>query len=981
MDIRQFFRTVCPSAGPYLIAIPVQWHDRETGELKKGFRHTAHDTVEAAAQHATALATDSEAPAEVYFALGNVKENRKKGVRLQSNIKQLKAFWLDLDVDPSVPGKYTDQTSAVQALKAFCKTFSFPKPTLVNSGGGIHCYWPLVDDINVDQWNHYARLLKAVVAKHGLRTDPSRTSDCASVLRPAGTFNWKTGSPRPVSVVVSGGLIDNTHMLARIAAAADELNAQPAPAASAPSITIPGANPAASGQSHADNSGARAGAVEDIPSNPKRVVSKCQQLRAQAMEPSKVDEPSWYAMVGCLRFAVKGEKAVHAMSKGYPGYDPAETDRKLEQHKAGGFGPSTCVAFENAHPAGCEGCPYKGKITTPLQLGRETPEAPAPMALFQSSGGQQLSVPLPDPPKPYKRAVRSDGTCYITATIVYPDESEEDIVVYQNDLYPIGLHYDERESKFFVTLKRYLPKDGWDEYEVALGKFFDKRNLAIMLGDMGIMPSLDRIEHLVNYMIGYIQELQQSAKAAMVYAKMGWRDEDKFVMPDKVITSLGHETVEPSRNTVNALRWKEPKGDIEEWKSVARLYERPGMEALQFGFGVGFAAPLFRFTNFDGMIVSMVGEKGCGKSSAAKLANSVWGHQKVGWMDIKGDTLRAFYNKLGVLQNLPATFDEVTNLPADELSDLCYSVSKGEGRQRLKQDGSAKEDFGSWQTIMLTTSNASLHSRLTMAKADASAESARVFEFYVPSNTLQKAVADTAFEKLNHNFGLAGPMFMDFVISNVSAVRDRVLYWMRIVDKKASVSSGERFWSAAPACVLTAFEITNGINLTNVDIGRLLDFVVSVIGKMRTTVTAAVQSGFNLLSEYLNVSLAHTLTIGNEPQLGKIPMIKQEPRGELRIRFEEWHGLLFVDRADVRRYCAQQAVDPNKLREELMAAGVLLKDQRIKLGKHTSFGHGQTWCWVLDANHPAMGAAHADLTSSSHTVAAQAIQQAQGAEQ
>lgn len=977
MDTQQFLRAVWPSTGPYVTAIPVSWVDKQTGEHKSAFKHTAHDDVASAASTAVAQSTDREAPLDVYFALGSVREKRKKGQRKKENIARLGAFWLDIDVRDDKLGCYATFDIAAHALKNFCSSYQFPKPLVVQSGGGLHVYWPLATDLDADKWDHYAPLLDAVVKKHGLLVDPSRTHDRASVLRPVGTYNWKTGSPREVKALNAVGKIDTDKVLRCIAAAAETLNVSATKAPAAP-LSIPGQNPAANVIAHADNSAAAKGTVEEVPSNPKRVVSKCQQLLKQAQDPSSVDEPQWYAMVGCLRHAEKGIPAVHAMSKGYPGYDASETDAKIQQHIDGGFGPSTCVAFENANPGGCDGCPFKGKVTTPLQLGRERQPLAAPTVDVKTHTGQTLKLALPPAPSPYKRVANASGKTVVMVTVTNADDHEEDIEVYDHDLFPCGLYFDERQSKYFVSIRRHLPKDGWADFDVALGSFFDKRNLAITLGDIGVVPMLHNLEHLVTYMHAYIKQLQESAKAAVVYAKMGWRDDDQFILPDRVITKAGSEVVAPGRNTINALRWVEPRGDLEEWKSVARLYEAPGLESLQFAFGLGFACPLFRFTNYEGMLVSLVGDAGCGKSSAALLANSVWGHKRVGWADSQHDTIKAFYNKLGVLNNLPVTYDEITNLEAGDLSDLCYSVSKGEGRQRLNQDGSAKEDFGSWQTMMLVTSNASLHSRLTLAKADSSAEAARVFEYYVPSHTLSKHVADTYFDKLNYHFGLAGPIYMEYVMNNINSIRDRVQYWMKVVDRQAEVSSGERFWSAAPACVLSGFEVSNTLGLTNVDIPRLLQFVVQAIGKMRVSVSTAVRSGFTILSDYLNSNLDKTLTLGSEPQPGRVALITQEPRGKLCIRYEQWRERLFIDRADFRKYCAQQSLDPAKLREELVKHNVLVDEARVVLGKNTNFGRGQTWCWVLDMASPMMGGAQAGMTSSARDVANQAVTNAQG---
>jgi hypothetical protein len=68
-----------------------------------------------------------------------------------------------------------------------------PLTVFVNSGYGLHIYWVLCEPLSESEWRKYAKRLAALFAKHGLKVDPSRTKDSASILRPPGTHNWKNG--------------------------------------------------------------------------------------------------------------------------------------------------------------------------------------------------------------------------------------------------------------------------------------------------------------------------------------------------------------------------------------------------------------------------------------------------------------------------------------------------------------------------------------------------------------------------------------------------------------------------------------------------------------------------------------------------------------------------------------------------------------------------------------------------------------------
>jgi len=970
--VASLLANVLPEEGPYLLATPASFI--KDGETIRYFKHMAFDTVPDLEHAAHKAAGD---PLDAYFALGSVHEVKPKDVRKKPNISRLRSFWLDIDVR-AAGNHYRTMGEAAGALKAFCKCNNLPKPFIVDSGGGLHCYWAMTESVEKEKWEHYAAILKAATVKFGLLADHSRTSDCASVLRVPGTVNCKTDPPLPVVAAVQGKAATPTQLLAAIAGSQYDAT-QVRSTVTTVGVPSLGARPAHIAGGEVNEEAAGGLGVSMTEANAKRVVRKCKQLMWQASNAKLVEEPQWYAMIGCLRHAKDGVQAVHAMSKQYPGYTSHETDAKVNQHIEGGAGPTLCQTFEDLRPDGCDGCPYQGKISTPLQLGREMQAEEAPVIEPKVVHGAERPVgTLPDPPFPFKRVKNhKTGEIGIAYSLIGEDNYEEEVVIYEHDIYPEQIIFDEREGKYVAQVRRYLPKDGWDSLPVPLGKFYDKRSLASTLGDLGVMPDIGKIELLVQYMVGYIRELQKHARSAVIYAQLGWREEDRFVLGDRVIYSDHVETINPHKNIVNALGWREPRGELAEWRKVMAMYEHEGLESFQFGAGVAWAAPLFKFTNFNGMIVSMVGEKGCGKSSIMHLVNSVWGHKEHSWVDMEHDTLRAFYNKLGVLKNLPVCYDEVTNLAEEPLSDLCYAISKGQGRQRLNQDGSAKENYGNWQTMLLSTSNASLHGRLGNVKSDASAEAVRVFEYYMPTGQIPKAEADETLDLLNYNYGLAGDIYIKEVLGDVAAVQERIKYWTRYMEDNAQVTSGERFWAAGPACVLAGYEVANRVGLTNVDIDRLATFSVKAVRNMRGVVSENTKNPNNAIADYLNSNLRNMLVLNSQPLDGKLAMVAQEPRDAVRVRYEVWNSTAYIDRSHLREWCSARSVDWATLKQTLKRQGILKGETRMVLGKGTSWKTAQTWCWQLDMAHPEMAGVQQASAMNATEITAAAVASAQ----
>lgn len=114
------------------------------------------------------------------------------------------SFALCFSILTAVKKNYIDQADGAAALSAFIKATGLPTPTLVNSGGGLHVYWPLTRDVTVDEWKPVARSLKQLCTKQVLHADPSVTTDAARILRVPGTNNFKNGQSRPVQIITVG---------------------------------------------------------------------------------------------------------------------------------------------------------------------------------------------------------------------------------------------------------------------------------------------------------------------------------------------------------------------------------------------------------------------------------------------------------------------------------------------------------------------------------------------------------------------------------------------------------------------------------------------------------------------------------------------------------------------------------------------------------------------------------------------------------
>jgi len=129
-----------------------------------------------------------------------VPSTEKKATGLKQTAEYfLKSFWLDIDCGELKP--YKTQADGAAALATFCESTGLPKPTLVNSGRGIHAYWILEDEITKEEWKPVAETLKTLCNTYDLHADNAVTADESRILRVPGTLNFKSDPPTEVNVL------------------------------------------------------------------------------------------------------------------------------------------------------------------------------------------------------------------------------------------------------------------------------------------------------------------------------------------------------------------------------------------------------------------------------------------------------------------------------------------------------------------------------------------------------------------------------------------------------------------------------------------------------------------------------------------------------------------------------------------------------------------------------------------------------------
>lgn len=940
METLAFLRLVTPSRGLYFAAVPA--------ESGKGFRHHQCETHADLAAKVRSL--DAEG-ATVYFALGSFREPRiqkyKNGVpywaeRAQENVQFLRSFWLDLDVGETVEGrppKYASQQEAATALGTFVKECGLPAPLLVSSGYGLHVYWPLTDDVMEGQWKATATALKALTAGLKLLTDPTRTSDSASILRAVGTHNRKIkdGVPTKMPVVACGTAepTDYSDFHKRVTRAIKEHKITEKPPSHAALLN------------KQINEGAATIATYG-PTSAHLVAAQCNQINTMKAKGGDVAEPVWFAAIQVLNKTIEAPEIIHLWSSGYKGYSRAETDAKIE--RIVGMGPSLCSTFESRNPKGCENCKFAGKIVTPLQLGIQFQEAIAPTVLVATIDGEDEEVvELPQPADPFKRGGPGQEGLYIDT---------EGIMVkfYPYDLFPVSLEYDEADQFETTRVRHWLPKEGWKEFTMQSSLVHSPRDFNMAMGDKHVKYLSDgpHKDTMRQYMGTYLQKLQEGSRINFQHNRMGWmEDNTQFLLGKKMYMSDGSiRKAGVSRKQGEWLDGFKSKGDLATWVSLTERFAQPGYEAHAFTMMLAFGAPLVQILNARGAFVNMVGPSSSGKSSMGRMVMSVYGD---GAESSKNSTANSRLDKLGAHYNLPMYIDELSKIDPNVLSELTYSVVNGLGRERLNSDASAKKT-AKWRTIVLASANHNLHERLTLSDSFNDAESMRLFEYDFPkAGDWYEYAKKKLHPILDDNHGVAGEVYIHYLVQqDKAALKAAISQMEEYLSKMANSDGSERFWMWTAACAVVGGLIAKQLGLIKFNPTLVYPWLVKTLGVLRDGLKTVETGEVTMLANFMDEFQANRLSVCKSPLSGATQIMKPlASHAKLTQRLETDTARMYINRKAIREWVISKGKDFGQLTKALRDKKILLpEDQRVTLGKGTPLSGFQDWAWVIDLSHP-----------------------------
>ena len=842
--------------------------------------------------------------------------------RTHSNAKYFRALWIDIDCGEAkaAEGKgYATQAEGIQAFKKFYKSVNLPTPIVVNSGYGIHAYWLLEEVIDRRDWEPLAERLEELCKENELIVDPA-VFEASRVLRIPGTFNFKGTAPAEVKIInESSERISYAKM--------KELLGAPEPKEQTPDFIPKALSPLMTS--------VMANRIKRFKTIMMKSVKGegCAQLLHCYQNQDTIEYNLWRSALSIASFCVDRDTAIHKMSEKYPDYDKRETERKADNLVKTGA-PHHCATFDKNNKGYCDGCTHRGKIKSPIVLGEEIAEADDEDNTIEveSEEGIVETHQIPEFPFPFFRG--KNGGVYRRAS----DDEDDPEQVYEHDLYIVKRLIDPVAGEV-ALVKLHLPRDGIKEFVVPLTCITVKEELRKTLAHYGVALYSKQLDQMYVYMTTFVKNMQVERKADIMRTQFGWVDNDsKFIIGESEITKDGVFYSPPSVGTRGIVEHIHRKGTLNDWKEVFNMYSRPGLEPHAFAALTAFGSPLLKFTGMSGAIINLIHEKsGSGKSTALFMCNSVYGHP-VKLASQWKDTPQSKMHRLGVMNNLPNTIDEITNTSPAEFSDLAYSISQGRGKDKMKsQTNEMRINLTSWNNMTLSSSNASFYQKLGALKNTPDGESMRLLEYKIePTNIIDVALGKQMFDhQLRENYGHAGEIYAQWLVNNLEEAKDLIKLIQARIDKEVKFTARERFWSAVCACNIAGGLIAKNLGLHDYDMKAVYKWMVQMLNEMREDVKPPIEVPFTVLGDFINAHMVNVLVVNGEIDsrsgLNSAPM--QEPRGELLVRYEPDNKVLYVLAKPFRDYCVKYQINHKELLIKLKESGIYKETLNKRMSK------------------------------------------------
>lgn len=892
----RFYDIALPRSGVYCVS---------TIDVNKSVNNRFVESVDELYSLISDLSFDKS---NIFVALASFKNYSRKA----DNAAFVRSFFIDLDIGE---GKgYLTQEEALDDLQKFVDYAELPPPIRINSGRGVHAYWIMDVDIPAVEWRKYAKKFKEICMEAGLKIDPAVTADAARIMRAPDTFNYKTDPPSPTHCIdheiVEYDFEMFKEFLGEVELSIEDILGQ--------------------AEKGLDEETKKLLKIDNFQTLFSDIINKtlngegCNQVLHCITNVKTLPEPLWYAALSIARHCEDWEEAIHIISSDHPEYTRENTVRKANQSLGK---PQSCEVFNSLNPGKCDECPYRGKITNPLALGKTLKDSEEAGGSQQDKRSKGEKI-IPKALFPYVEGVNG-GIYFMPAPTTTKDGKkieESPIMITPYALYPIKRMYNEQEGES-LRLRFCLPKDPAREFTLMMKDVYSSDRLQEVLGKKGVMFPSTHTKLFENYFKKWCSYMIEKDSAELTRMQMGFtEDRDAFIIGNTEIRRDGTTLEAPSSPMVrNISKLLKPFGNYDVWKHSANALGQPGFELHAFTLFTAFGSPLMNMTSTSGVAFCLTGPSGSAKTGALYAALSVFGHPKD--LSIFDATDNGMVGRFLGLHNIMLGCDEVSNKDGKILSNLIHRVSHGKSKIRMQASVNAERDLEmSASLICCMTSNQSIYDKLTEFKSNPDGEAARLIEFtLVPPPILADelvgaGIGKKMFDPFNFNYGHAGLDYVRYLFK-VGDVRIKQLLdkWTARFHADFGAIAAYRFYENMIAATFCGAELAVEAEILDIDINKVYAATVAHMISIRdNTIRVNYIDYASMIGEFIDNYHGQILILDGE-------RVVEEPNSGQRLvaRSEIHNGIIYISKTAFKEFLSKRQVGSRQFEKAMNGEGLL----------------------------------------------------------
>lgn len=190
--------------------------------------------------------------------------------------------------------------------------------------------------------------------------------------------------------------------------------------------------------------------------------------------------------------------------------------------------------------------------------------------------------------------------------------------------------------------------------------------------------------------------------------RIGWH-KTAFILPNKTIGKSKEHVIFQSAQAVH--HHFNQNGSLEDWQNKISRY-CVGNSRLIFALSAAFAAPLLHLLGDESGGFNFVGPSSCGKTTALKVAASIWGSPDY------VQRWRATANGLEGIAHMHndalLVLDELAQVDPKDAGDVAYMLANGQGKVRAQKNGFARASMN-WRILFLSAGEVGLAEHMNEA--------------------------------------------------------------------------------------------------------------------------------------------------------------------------------------------------------------------------------------------------------------------------